>query len=116
MIAFRRSCPLLGRSEFLSSGDITWHENNWDDANSRFLAFTLHDKGQGCGSVYAAFNAHGHQVDVSLPAPPAGRKWCRLVDTNLPSPKDFTPGGNAGVSASYGVQAFSCIVLIAKPA
>jgi hypothetical protein len=31
-----------------------------------------------------------------LPEPPSGKKWCRVVDTNLAPPKDFTPGGNAG--------------------
>lgn len=38
------------------------------------------------------------QVRVGLPEPPTGHKWCRVVDTNLASPKDFTPGGNAGRS------------------
>lgn len=55
---------------------------------------------------------------MNVPLPPAGngKKWCRVVDTNLPSPKDFTPGGNSGVDATYGVQAFSSIMLIAKDA
>lgn len=35
---------------------------------------------------------------MGLPEPPKGHKWCRVVDTNLASPKDFTPGGNAGGS------------------
>jgi isoamylase len=38
------------------------------------------------------------------------------VDTNLPGPRDFTPGGNKGVDSSYGIQGYSSIVLIAKPA
>ena len=44
IIKFRRSCPLLGRTEFMTDADITWHENNWDDEESRFLAFTYHDR------------------------------------------------------------------------
>lgn len=96
-----------------SPNDITWHEDNWGNDESRFLAFTLHHR--EAGDIYAAFNAHAFAVSAPLPHPPAGRKWCRLVDTNLPPPKDFTPGGNAGVDAVYGVQAFSSIVLIAKP-
>lgn len=24
--------------------DVTWHEDRWDDPESRFLAFTLHDR------------------------------------------------------------------------
>ncbi|KXZ44609.1 hypothetical protein GPECTOR_64g103 [Gonium pectorale] len=93
--------------------DITWHEDNWHNDESRFLAFTLHHR--EAGDVYAAFNAHSFPVAVGLPRPPPGRKWARLVDTNLPPPKDFTPGGNAGVDPTYSVQGFSCIVLIAKP-
>jgi isoamylase len=43
VIKFRRECPLLGRAEFLGAEDVTWHENRWDDPESRFLAYTLHD-------------------------------------------------------------------------
>lgn len=30
-----------------SSGDITWHEDNWHNDESRFLAFTLHHREAG---------------------------------------------------------------------
>lgn len=40
------------------------------------------------------------QVRITLPPPPAGQKWCRVVDTNLAPPKDITPGGNAGGAAA----------------
>lgn len=96
--------------------DITWHEDNWNNPDSRFLAWTLHDtNNSGCGSVYIAFNAHSFEVKAPLPKPPQGRKWCRLVDTNLPSPRDFTPGGNAGVEGVYGVAPYAAIVLVSKP-
>lgn len=100
---------------------MTWHEDRWDDAESRFLAFTLHDTAgadggeSGHGALYAAFNAHGHAVAVDLPAPPPGRRWARVVDTNLPAPRDFVPGGNAGVEARYTLTAHSAILLLAKP-
>lgn len=97
--------------------DITWHESNWDNPDSRFLAWTLHDTASsGAGDVFVAFNAHGFEVPAALPPPPAGRKWARLVDTNLPPPRDFTPGGNAGVEGRYGVAPHSAIVLVSKPA
>lgn len=54
------------------------------------------------------------QVDMTLPSAGDGKRWSRVVDTNLPSPKDFTPGGNAGVDAKYGVESYSSIMLIAK--
>lgn len=98
-----------------SPGDITWHEDNWGNDESRFLAFTIHDRsGTGAGDIYAAFNAHTFSIDVGLPPAPSGKKWRRLIDTNLPSPRDFTPGGNSGVEPRYSVTGFSCIVLIAK--
>ncbi|EFJ47823.1 hypothetical protein VOLCADRAFT_117715 [Volvox carteri f. nagariensis] len=113
LIKFRRAHPALGREHFLSPADITWHEDNWHNDESRFLAFTLHHR--EAGDIYAAFNAHAFAVSATLPRPPPGRKWSRVVDTNLPAPKDFTPGGNAGVDHVYQVQAFSSIVLIANP-
>jgi isoamylase len=45
---------------FSSSSDILWHENNWADEESRFLAFTI--KGKGGPDIYAAFNAHSYKV------------------------------------------------------
>ena len=42
IIKFRLSHPLLGRETFLSPSECTWHETNWDNDESRFLAYTLH--------------------------------------------------------------------------
>lgn len=113
LLQLRQTHPVLRREDFFGPGDITWHESNWEDDESRFLACTLHDK-KGGQDLYAAFNAHGFQVSVTLPPAPSGKKWCRLIDTNLPVPRDFTPGGNKGVEPSYGVAPFSSIVLMAK--
>lgn len=114
LIKFRKEHPLLGRSEFLRPNDITWHEDNWGNTESRFLAFTLHDLGQGGGDLYVVFNAHTYPIDAHLPRAPEGKTWRRVVDTNLQSPKDFTPGGNKGVDQVYSVQPFSSILLVAK--
>lgn len=72
-------------------------------------------RGQGGGDLYAAFNAHGFEVNIVLPQPPQGQHWCRVVDTNLPPPRDFTPGGNKGVDAAYSIAPFSSVLLLAKP-
>ncbi len=115
LIKFRTSCPLLGRDEFLSKDCITWHENNWDDPTSKFLAFTLHDRlGEYEGDLYCAINSHHFEVTVNLPRPRDGETWCRIIDTNLPSPRDFVPGGNAGVEGDYRMQSHSVIVLVSK--
>ncbi|GMH43723.1 hypothetical protein BSKO_11645 [Bryopsis sp. KO-2023] len=115
LIDFRKNHPLLGRGEFLNPGDVSWHESNWEDDESRFLAFSLHDRGVGGGDIYCAMNAHGFSINCPLPPPPRGHKWCRVIDTNLASPKDYTPGGNNGVDSVYDIQSHSCIVLLAKP-
>ncbi|KAK9865482.1 hypothetical protein WJX84_005686 [Apatococcus fuscideae] len=114
LINFRKEHPLLGRPEFLSTGDITWHEDNWLDPESRFLAFTLHDRGQGCGDLYAAFNAHHFEIPIVLPPCGDGNHWCRVVDSNLPAPKDFTIGGNKDVDSAYTIAPFSSILLMGK--
>ena len=44
LIKFRRQHPLLGRPDFLVPEDITWHEDNWENPESKFLAFSLHDR------------------------------------------------------------------------
>lgn len=113
----RRTHPALGRTRFLKGEDVTWHEDRWDDPESRFLAFTLRDGAEGFGDLYAAFNAHGFSVAAALPPVPAGYvRWRRWVDTNLPSPRDWTPGGNeSGINGgSYEVAPHSAIVLIAS--
>ena len=73
LVKFRLAHPLLGRAEFLNDNDITWHEDNWDNPDSLFLAYTLHDCGQGGGDLYIAFNQHDFFVDASLPPPPRGQ-------------------------------------------
>lgn len=114
MIKLRRSHPLLGREDFLSDNDVTWHEDRWDDPKSKFLAFTLHDRGLGGGDLYIAFNAHEFFVDAALPRPPHGKAWYRIVDTNLPSPEDFIREGKPGIEQRYNVAPRGCIILTAK--
>lgn len=39
-----------------------------------------------------------------------------MQDTNLPTPRDFTPGGNSGITGdTYGITAYSSIILVTKP-
>ncbi|KAL0786733.1 hypothetical protein Bca101_002979 [Brassica carinata] len=94
-------------------GEITWHEDNWDNPESKFLAFTLHDGVSG-QDVYAAFNAHDYFVKALIPLPPSGKQCCHVLhqaDTNLESPDDFIKEGVAGVAEAYNVAPFSSILL-----
>ncbi|XP_068641390.1 isoamylase 3, chloroplastic isoform X2 [Aristolochia californica] len=113
VIKFRHQHPALGQDKFLKEGDITWHESNWENYDSRFLAFTLHDRDHR--DLYLAFNAHDYFVETVVPSLTHKRQWYRVVDTNLPSPDDFVPGGVSGVKDTYNVAPFSSILLEAKP-
>ncbi|KAL3693890.1 hypothetical protein R1sor_007541 [Riccia sorocarpa] len=114
-IKFRRQHPLLGREHFLTDKDVTWHEDNWGNYDSRFLAFTLNaTSSEACGELYTAFNAHDYFIRAPLPRPPDGKRWFRVADTNLPSPTDFVFDGVEGVQETYNIAPFSSILLIAK--
>lgn len=112
MIKFRQSHHVFRRENFLGKNDVTWHEDNWDNYESKFIAFTLHD--ETGGDVYVAFNAHDYSVEAVIPSPPEGRRWHRVVDTNLDSPDDFVPEGVPAIMETYNIAPFSSILLEAK--
>ncbi|KAA8538124.1 hypothetical protein F0562_027732 [Nyssa sinensis] len=112
MIKFRRAHHVFGRENFIGKNDVTWHEDNWDNNESKFLAFTLHDNYGG--DIYLAFNAHDYFVKVAIPSPPPNRQWFRVVDTNLKSPDDFVPKGVPGIGKTYNVAPYSAILFEAK--
>lgn len=114
MIKFRHKHPILRRDRFLNNSDVTWHEDNWDNHESKFLAFTLHDDTDG-GDVYLAFNAHDFSVKALIPSPPHKKHWHRVVDTNLEAPNDFIPEGIPFAETMYNVAPYSSVLLEAKP-
>ncbi|XP_072978813.1 isoamylase 3, chloroplastic isoform X1 [Typha angustifolia] len=113
MIKFRQNHSVLRCSRFLSKNDVTWHEDNWGNHESKFLAFTLHDDKFG-GDIYLAFNAHDYFVEALIPSAPHKRCWHRVVDTNLESPNDIIPEGIPFIGKRYKVAPYSSILLEAK--
>lgn len=114
MIKFRQNHPILKRDRFLSKNDVTWHEDCWDNLESKFLAFTIHDHNSG-GDIYLAFNAHDYSVDAVIPPAPQQKHWNRVVDTNLESPNDIAPEGVPLTGSGYRIAPFSSILLKASP-
>lgn len=112
VIQYRHAHEVFSHESFLSKNDITWHEDNWDNPDSKFLAFTLHDRSGG--DIFLAFNAHDFFVKVLMPAPPKTRKWFRVVDTNLSSPDDFVLDGVPSIGNTYNIAPYSSILLEAK--
>ncbi|MBS0620410.1 MAG: glycogen-debranching protein [Verrucomicrobia bacterium] len=114
LIEFRKAHPVFQRTEFFKETDIDWHgyiplEPNWGPEN-RFIAYTLK---MAEPPLYIAFNAHFQVVHAQLPPPPKGKTWCRVIDTSLASPLDFseTPERFPIRKGSYDVIDHSAIVL-----
>jgi isoamylase len=117
MTQFRRDNPLLRRTEFLQNTDVTWHGHlpgkvNWSPEN-RLVAYTLKEK-TTLEHLYIAFNAHFASAHLELPQPPQNKKWYLIVDTSLPSPRDFceAPRTQSPLPSTYELADHA--VLIAK--
>jgi len=107
----KRYMHMFGRDHFVSEKDIWWRVH-WDDPYN-YVCYVLHDHkaSKGYSGLLFAFNA-GHEFrDCDLPE---GKTWYRLIDTNLPSPKDVCEDESEATkinSGSYGMHPYSCIVL-----
>ncbi len=115
MINFRKTHPILRRTEYIPGSQIIWHglepmKANWGNEN-RFLAYTLKDPKKQ-EHLYIAFNCHHFSVDLQLPTPPRNKKWLRVVDTSLPSPDDFVenPQSLSPLKKQHTLPAHSCMI------
>lgn len=118
MIVFRKSNPLLRRTEFLKPEDIDWHgttpfEPNWG-SSSRFVAYALKDPVKE-EHLYIAFNATPTRPTVQLPPLSAHKKWYRLVDTSFDFPHDYidTPMQFPPIKTVCKMEAYSSMILMA---
>ncbi len=106
MIAFRKAHPILRQKRFLHAREravdgledlFWWHASgrlmtqaDWDDpANAVLCAELRMASGTPAyaereDALFLAFNAGASDVPVLLPDPPAGRAWCKRVDTFAP--------------------------------
>ncbi|KAI3992956.1 hypothetical protein MKX01_009699 [Papaver californicum] len=105
-IKFRRKHSVLGRDQFLEKNDVTWHEDNWENHESKFLAFTIHESNHRA-DIYVAFNAHDYFVKALIPSPPPNRRWLRVM-TSFLKERRFT-------GDTYNVAPYSSILFEAKP-
>ncbi|MCB1180980.1 MAG: glycogen debranching protein GlgX [Chlamydiia bacterium] len=120
MIAFRKKHPILYRSRFLTTQDITWHgkipsKPDWGN-KSRFLAFTLVDPIDEY-DLYVAFNAGYESALINLPSPRKGQNWTLIVDTSRASPDDFIEEEKAMplIKAQHRLPPHSSLLLKSKP-
>ena len=114
-IHLRKSHPLLRRDTFLTENEVDWHGEqpfapNWDKSN-RFVAYTLKDL-KNARSLYIAFNSNFNEAPITLPQPPQGKHWHRLIDTSLPTPHDIEedPKNIPPLSHTYNLPAHASFV------
>ena len=112
---------MFGKTYFLTDDDISWHGHDWDNDESRYIGMVMKDRSGSARDIFVALNAHTYALSLTLPAPPNGKTWHRIVDTNLASPNDFNGKGVSLDSSSsssspvhYDMEAFSAIILRAQ--
>ncbi|MHC5720055.1 MAG: glycogen debranching enzyme, partial [Nostoc sp.] len=117
--ALRRSNFFTGEVNDRGLADIAWHgcklfKPGWHDSHARVLGFTLGGF-EGEADIHVMLNMYWEDLDFEIPSI-KGRKWCRVVDTALPSPIDIAePGEETVVSGDvYSVKERSVVVLISK--
>jgi glycogen operon protein len=113
MIAFRKSHPSLCRSRFWRE-DISWYGIGPAvdlSSDSRSLAFCLHGASQGDDDIYVMINAYWQVLQFRVQEG-VTEGWLRIVDTNLPSPDDFSESGLSLQQLTYEVAARSIVVLV----
>ncbi len=109
LIAIRKSYPILHRGRFLTGQyneeldvkDVTWltpdatemTEEQWDNGVTKCFGMVLDGRAQATGikrrgsdaTLLVIMNGHHDVVNFKLPEVTEGKRWKRLVDTNLPS-------------------------------
>ncbi len=104
--------------------DVVWHGVEPGAADfsggGRTLAFALDGRRTGREAdrdFYVACNAWGEALAFRVPLSPSGRRWRRVVDTALPSPRDVVPeskGPEVPPASAYAVAAHALVVLISE--
>ena len=111
---FRLNNPILQQEDrFLGEPDITFHGiepgiPDWSPENM-FIAYTLN----GENPLYIAFNSKAATQIIEFPDPPEGKNWHLIVNTAVPSPKDFVEEKDAPPLGNnlFKMQGYSGLLL-----
>ena len=113
MIAFRKLHHSLCRSRFWRE-DVSWYGvgpavDLTPDSHS--LAFCVHGASQGDDDIYVMINAYWQPLEFHIQEG-APENWMRIVDTDLPSPRDLSEQGIPVQQLQYKLAARSVVVLV----
>ncbi|MDB6042713.1 MAG: glycogen debranching enzyme [Gammaproteobacteria bacterium] len=133
LIALRKAYPMLRRGRYLLGRhsaeldvkDLAWlspdgseiTEEQWQDVRAKCFGMLLDGRAQPTGikqrgsdaTLLIIFNAHHDVVKFVLPEVPEGKRWTRLIDTNLPAAFD-TP--NFEFNSQYDVTGRSLLLFV----
>ncbi|MDR1444452.1 MAG: glycogen debranching protein GlgX [Treponema sp.] len=135
MIAFRLRHPGFMRPEFYTGRDgnynaipdISWFNEagetpGWETIGP-CIAFRMDGSkaevlaDQDDNDFFIMFNGGEKTVRFSVAAPPDGKRWVRVVDTSLPSPRDILePGSEEPLddAGAYRVKDHSIVIFISQ--
>ena len=135
LIALRKAHPVFARTDFFKDNyekgsvgeqEITWYNVNaktpdWTKMD-RFLAFKLSGEQSSVlktedNDFYIAANMDRFDLTITLPNPPAGKKWYLVADTSFPSPEDIQVDGEEDELSEqrrYVLVSGSCVILMSK--
>ena len=125
LIGFTQELSILNQEKFLQISDfgnrpnLVWHgqklnQPDWTE-DSHYLAFSLHDSASKI-HLHVIFNANWDSLNFELPLLKPNSYWCRIVDTALTAPEDFSePREAVKISNNiYLVTARSSVILLEK--
>ncbi len=126
IINFRKQHSAIHRPRYFTGitnqrglSDISWHgcqlnSPGWDDPTARSLAFTLGGRDREV-DIHVMMNMYWEKLNFEIPQI-KGRKWYRVVDTSLASPRDISEPGQEIIitSNNYLVADRSIAVLISS--
>ena len=135
LIALRKAHPVFARTDFfkdtyekgsVGEQEITWYNVNaktpdWTKMD-RFLAFKLSGEQSSVlktedNDFYIAANMDRFDLTITLPNPPAGKKWYLVADTSFASPEDIQVDGEEDELSEqrrYVLVSGSCVILMSK--
>jgi isoamylase len=133
LVAIRKAYPMLRRGRYLIGQlnpeldvkDLAWlapdatelTEVQWNDAKARCFGMLLDGRAQPTGvkqrgsdaTLLIVFNAYHDVVTFELPEVPEGRRWTRLIDTNVPMAID---NPNFEFHSQYDVTGRSLLLFV----
>ena len=128
LLAFRAAHPALRPAEFYTAAEVQWFRPDggpadatyFDNPDNHAIAWMIHasDFGDPAAAIYTAYNAWSGDVTFQLPAPPAGKRWFRAMDTApwMEPASNFSPAGSEEVlgALNYKLGARAVLLLVER--